>query len=185
MALNRRAALRDRTAQSHAAVDTAIGPFVSLEAYRSYLQGVEAFRTPYESALADVTWPTSFGGWRPTLIAVPLAQDLRDLAVAKPPSPALARMSHDIAALLGTLYVLEGSALGARLLYNRALALGLRDDFGARHLSRQSRDVTSWRAFLAVLEEAEPIELDAMVTAANATFLAAENAFRGRVNGAL
>lgn len=80
-------------------------------------------------------------------------------------------------ALMGTLYVLEGSILGSQVLLKRALQLGLSDTHGARHLALQSGGIDEWRRFLAVLEVAEPFDLERAATASLATFTAAERAF--------
>ena len=55
------------------------------------------------------------------------------------------------AELLGALYVLEGSALGARLIMKSAQALGLGATFGARHLAAQAGDALAWRSYLDLL----------------------------------
>ena len=68
---------------------------------------------------------------------------------------------------LGLAYVLEGSALGARLLDRQARALGLDAGFGARHLAAQTADLAAWHTFLGALEAADPFDLDAASIAAD------------------
>lgn len=78
---------------------------------------------------------------------------------------------------LGCAYVIEGSALGARVLYKRAQELGLHAGHGARHLAEQSATLDNWRAFTGLLETVEPFDLAAASRGAVAAFGAAENAF--------
>src|SRR4051812_21778067 len=118
---SRRFFLREATSQTHAMLETAVGALVSLEAYRRYVGGMHAFRAPIEQAWASWRWPEGFGAWRPIGIAPLLAEDLRDLQTANAPREARTSccpaVSNDVSELVGTLYVLEGSALGARILY--------------------------------------------------------------------
>lgn len=171
----RRWELRQRTATAHAAVDSAIGAFHSLEDYRRYLAAMHAFRKPLELSLGERA---------ATLVGLPLNRllpeleaDMADLgveplAMARPPEP----QGRD--ELLGMLYVLEGSTLGAQLLYRRALALGLTATCGARHLAVQSGAMSAWGAFLGVLDEVDGFDLDSATRASLATFKAAEAAFK-------
>ena len=94
-------------------------------------------------------------------------------AVIDPGLPAVL----ETGALLGTLYVLEGSTLGARLLVRRAAALGLDETNGAEHLKKQSSDLGNWNAFAALLDSAEDVDDEMMARAAMATFAHALNAF--------
>ena len=73
-----------------------------------------------------------------------------------PRAPVSLNIPEDASALLGLAYVLEGSALGARLLYPEALALGLDGSRGARHLASQIADRTAWPSFCGVLDAAGP-----------------------------
>lgn len=175
----RRWLLRDRTADAHAAVDAAIGGFDDLSGYRTYLKALAAFRAPIEQQLAALAWPDTLGGWRPNRVSAALAKDMDDLSITPDPSAASV-LRLDGARLYGTLYVLEGSALGARLLFQRAQALGLSADYGARHLALLGGSIEGWRGFLACLEEADPFEIDDAVEASVAAFALARAAFVAR-----
>lgn len=173
---SRRSALRSETAQQHADLETVVGAFGSRAAYVRYLRGMHAFRAPYEAALAGLDWPALFGDWRPTLIAQSLHDDLVDVGAA--PLDAMRPVAElDPSGVFGVLYVLEGSSLGARLLYRDAQKLGLTATFGARHLAQQSAGFETWRGFQALLERAEGLELPAAVAAANAAFETAKLSF--------
>ena len=177
---SRRWALRQRTAAAHTAVDEAIGGFGTIESYKAYLRSIAAFRRPLEAALERANWPDALGDWRPRRVGAAIAADLDDLGVR-----AGERESDGLAApvsgdrLFGTAYVLEGSALGARLLFERAQALGLSATFGARHLALQSGSIDSWRTFLARLEDADPFDFDGALEGSLWAFDHARQAFAG------
>jgi heme oxygenase len=173
---SRRWLLRDRTAEAHAALDAAIGGLDDLSTYRAYLKALAAFRAPIEQQLSTCAWPDTLGTWRPNSVSAALAEDMEDLGVALGPSAA-SPLRLDGARLYGTLYVLEGSALGAQLLFRRAQVLGLSESYGARHLALLGGSIQSWRGFLERLEEAEPFDLDGAVEASVAAFALAHAAF--------
>lgn len=174
----RRSRLRVLTSHTHASLDDLIGQFGSIADYERYLVGIHGFRIPVEEQLATVHWPEVFGHWRPQLIGQALRADMADLGLTPSFYPASHGPPRNMESLLGQLYVLEGSSLGARILYGRAREIGLGEDCGARHLAMQSGASDNWRKFLVILEQAAPVELAGMVTASNAIFLAVEQAFR-------
>ncbi len=178
----RRFRLRESTSEAHASLDHLIEPFRSVVGYGRYALGLHAFRTPLEQTLAAMDWPDVFDGWRPQLIGHALRADLRDLGLAPPAAVDIPALPSTTESLLGTLYVLEGSALGAKVLFRRAQAIGLDENYGARHLALQSGASDSWRNFLVVLERESAIEFESVVTAANAIFQAAKRAFTGTMN---
>lgn len=175
---SRRVFLRESTADAHAALDDMIGAFDSLSSYKTYLRGISAFRIPVETMLAGRTWPADLAFWSKQTFGGLIRADLADLdlpADEEVPMPDIGAARED---MLGMLYVLEGSALGARLLYRRAQALGLRADFGARHLAAQGEKSDRWPRFLHLLESADAIEIDRVAATSRATFTVAETAFR-------
>jgi heme oxygenase (biliverdin-IX-beta and delta-forming) len=168
---SRRHILRGETARAHAALEAVVGPIDSLARYVRYLRGMHAFRAPVEAALGALEWPRTFGTWRPTCIAPQLAADLADLQAEPLPREAVPVLERSD--LLGTLYVLEGSSLGARVIARDAQRLGLADTYGARHLSTQCGGLETWRGFLALLEDGDTFNVASSVAAANAVFDAA------------
>ncbi|OCW56564.1 hypothetical protein AWJ14_16600 [Hoeflea olei] len=143
-----------------------MGDFATAGAYAAYVRKTHRFRRCIEAALCD----TVDSGWTLDPIAGLAGRDLADLGLSPLPKADVPPWSPSPAARLGAAYVLEGSALGARLLLQRAQAIGLRQDFGARHLAHQSADPRRWRAFLTVLE-ALPDEMhQAAVAAAGDAF---------------
>lgn len=181
MSGTRRWQLREATAAAHAAVDETVGSFATLDGYKSYLSASLAFREPIERALDRTVWPATFGDWRPARISSAIHADMADLGLECPAAVTL-DPPDSVPRLLGTLYVLEGSVLGARVLFERAKALGLTETHGARHLALLSRDIDRWRTFLALLETADPFELDHAAAASLETFAAAETAFRRMIH---
>ncbi len=172
----RHALLRQATGSAHASLERVIGEFATLAAYERYVGGLYRFRQPLEIALQAIDWPPAFGAWRPCLIADALELDLQDLGLRGGDGRAdRALPPPSLSALLGTLYVLEGSALGARLIRRQAQHLGLHDNHGARHLARQA-NAADWSGFLAVLDQAPDVDEGQMAAAANAAFIAAEEA---------
>jgi len=76
---------------------------------------------------------------------------------------------------MGVHYVLEGSALGARVLCKQVEALGMTRQHGARHLWAQAEALANWRGYLDLLAQHDGDE-DALFAGANAAFNAAAGA---------
>lgn len=176
LAVSRRHVLRQHTLQAHQQVDAAVGSFDSRSAYARYLTGQLAFRHCVEEALARADWPAVFGAWRPLMAAPLLERDVEDLGL-EDGGPRLPPLRLEAGDLIGTVYVLEGSGLGARVLRQRAERLGFTAGYGARHLAAQAGNQDGWRDFLHLLEAAEPFEMERTVAAARAAFDAAGRAF--------
>lgn len=174
----RRHFLRNHTATSHASLDETVGALDSLASYRRYLRGLHAFRVPAERLIAQglSAAPAGLRALRPTRIVPQMLADMDDLGVSSTAPVALAAPSGP-SALVGLVYVLEGSALGARLLKRQAAALGLGPDHGARHLSAQAESLDAWQGFLAALDTLGDYDEAEAVAAAEAAFAAARGAF--------
>lgn len=177
----RRHALRTGTSQAHSELDGMVGALSTRASYERYLGGIAAFRLPLEQAFETYKWPADLGHWRPVGIAAELHADLDDLALDPPPTPPVT-LPRSFSGVAGVLYVIEGSALGARLLYKDAQKLGFSADHGARHLARQSADLSQWRSLLDLIEDADPFDLDAATEAAASTFQAAGRAFERHIH---
>ena len=174
--------LRNHTAATHAALDAQVGGFSTLDHYRHYLRCLRDFRAPVEQALTEVSPPNSFGTWSLKPIATAIDADLADLGTAPhaAATPLSVEPSADTGWWLGTLYVLEGSSIGAWLLLRRAEALGLTADHGARHLALQAGDREAWPRFMALMDAAGPDDMEPAKLAANDTFALALRAFADR-----
>lgn len=170
----RRHCLRLATSAAHAALERILGSNATLAAYTSYVRGLLAFRGPVEWRLASILWPKELGDWRPTKIGAELRHDLSDLRAA-PLCDIEMDLASDAASIMGACYVLEGSSLGAKLLFKDARRLGLTAEHGARHLAAQISSAGRWRAFIDLLERGD-FDLGRMTVSANATFDAARRA---------
>nr|WP_298096214.1 biliverdin-producing heme oxygenase [uncultured Shinella sp.] len=172
----RRFDLRNRTQTAHERLDAAVGGFSTLEEYRRYLSRLGTFRAAMDGALRTVAWPAGWA-WRPTAVAKPLGEDTIDLGLPLPGQASFDMDLKDRSVLLGALYVLEGSTLGARVLRQRATALGLGDTFGARHLAAMSKDIAQWQSFLILLDETPDFDIERAADSANAVFALALQCF--------
>ncbi|NGP18068.1 biliverdin-producing heme oxygenase [Devosia aurantiaca] len=157
-----RAALRDHTAHTHQQLDALVGEFANAEQYTAFVLSSFRFRSATEGAASGS------GVWEPLALVKDLRDDLDDLGAAVPSTEAPLEMTTR-SEKLGALYVLEGSALGARLLQKRAEAIGFTPDFGARHLAQQTGDNGRWKRFLAVLEDPH-LDKNAVLAAAQRVF---------------
>lgn len=165
----RRAALRRHVRHAHEQLDTLIGDLETRQDYLRYLRGIAAFRIAAEKALSAVAYPEWFDGWRPVSTVSALQHDLKVLALRMPDMPEIVPPCGE-SSLLGMLYTLEGSALGARLIARKAAALGFDACNGANHLSVQISAPENWRVFLALLEKAPLFDEDEAGSAASALF---------------
>ena len=128
---SRRFALKAATDAAHTRVEDIVqsaGMFDTLEGYKRFLAASWALRVQHETQLdaagAGRLWPL----WPSRRIAHLIAQDMTDLGMQPPSPPAQLPHLSGEAELLGTLYVLEGSSLGARLLVKSAAILGFVGD---------------------------------------------------------
>ncbi len=150
----RRFDLKRATDEAHARLEEIVqssGMFASVEGYRRYLAATWAMRDRFEHLLdingAAEIWPE----WPSRRIAALAAHDMADLHLSKPPQ-ILSQTRLNRSELLGVLYVMEGSSLGARILVRMVSALGFSNDFGARHLFAAASSTSAWRSFIAVLD---------------------------------
>lgn len=151
---DRRFALKRVTNEAHDRVETIVrdaGMFETRDGFQRYLAATFEMRARYERLLdlnhAERVW----ADYPARRIAALVAQDIADLGgVAVSPEPVDEKI-YSAGELLGMLYVLEGSSLGARVLVKLVADLGLSASFGARHLFRQAEDRGAWRSFIDTL----------------------------------
>lgn len=154
---DRRFALKAATDAAHTRVEDVIrtaGLFDSIAGFRRYLAATWTLRIRLERQLdvsgAGELWPL----WPTRRVADLVARDLADLGGSPGDLPRGPMRILPQPELLATLYVLEGSSLGARVLVKSVAELGLSASHGARHLYAQAGDAASWRSFVALLESA-------------------------------
>ena len=165
--------LKAATQSRHTILDRLIGSVNSRETYVGYLCGIAAFRVPVEQRLASLpAWPDRLGSWRPTFLARWLYLDLTALQLDVPSGVSALDLSND-SRVMGVLYVLEGSILGAHSVIRQAASLGFNDRSGARHLSVQTSAFAGWKQFLTCLEKETTPDWEIAASAACETFDAA------------
>ena len=163
-----RLALVAATRDLHDRLDRGVGLPADLPAYRRYLAATWRFRSAVEPALAGAQAAGRTAGWQFLPILPALGRDIAALGMIPPgKGPALTLTGMDEA--LGALYVVEGSALGARLIGQRAQDLGLGPARGAGHLAAQRGEAGRWRQFLDRLQGVGP-DIDLAVPAARRVF---------------
>lgn len=173
---NRRFALKAATDAAHRQVEEAIesaGLLGDPSGYKRYLLATWRVRAQLEDQLDRNGAAGVWADWPGRRIAGLITQDLADLglAVSRPPEGEKTPLS--IGELLATMYVLEGSSLGARVLVGSVQPLGFSAVYGARHLHAQAGDAGAWRRFLSVLESAPVAPCHAAACAAFDMFAAA------------
>lgn len=162
--------LRDATSADHAAVDAIYSRFDlrRRRAYRAFLAAQCAALAPIEEALAAAGIGALLPDWPSRRRAPLLIADLADLGAAPPPAGAAPVSLPSAAAMLGAVYVLEGSRFGGALLARR-----LAPEAPARFLGAGA-DPAAWRALAALMDRRLDDEdaLAEAVGAARAVFTA-------------
>ncbi len=154
--LSRRFRLRTATSRAHARLDALVeaGAFLrSRNRYHGYLYATYRARCAAEAGLDAAHAEISYAAWPSRRIATALRADMADLDPTAPLEAAVALHFGSAPAVLGGLYVLEGSALGARLLASRLVPIGLSEHFGGRHMRAQTSDPAAWRQFVKILND--------------------------------
>lgn len=176
-----RFALRAATAAAHRRVD-ALYAHLNLsrrDDYVRFLLGHAAAFLPIEAALAAAGADALMPGWSRRRRSKALLDDLTALGLtaptSRPPPP-----FDGAAAVLGGLYVLEGSRLGGAVLV-RGVAPGLPTAFLAPETT------SSWRAITTLLDArlATPAALAKATSAANAVFSVFEHCARATLEPTL
>jgi heme oxygenase (biliverdin-IX-beta and delta-forming) len=179
----RRTRLRVATANAHRRIDGHLAQaecFADKNGYVAFLQRTLSARQPLEDLLDRSGAARLYRAWPDRRIAGALKQDLQDLG-----APILTHFAADHVAtlspggILGTLYVLEGSTLGARSIRRRVAGLKVSPDFGAHHLALQLAEPRAFATVLALLETAPlvPVEEENCVAAAVAAFAQFERSY--------
>lgn len=152
-------ALRQATAERHDAIEALLrlDEAMDLDRYRHVIAGFESFLTAWEPRVR-ATLSTPLQTWFDGRSRLAFArQDLAALGLPRQPAGAdsLAALHlPDEAAAFGSLYVLEGSALGGQVIVRRVSAtLGLDGAHGAAYFAGWGADTGGmWRAFRERLE---------------------------------
>jgi len=166
-----RGALRTATAAHHERVDAVFSRYdlTNRNAYARFLQAQAGAYLPVEAALACAGAATLVPDWDSRRRAARLTADLAVLGVAAPDDETDIAFDDD-AAVLGGVYVLEGSRLGGAM-----LARGVPEAFPKRFLA--SDQSANWRHLLDLLEHRliSPAERSSAVESASRVFMLFES----------
>ncbi len=152
--------LKAMTSETHDALDQRImanQPFANLDNYRRFLLAQYRFLRDADALYDHPGLHELFADLKERRRYQHIAADLTDLGSELPELPAPAITPElDLATAMGWLYVVEGSKLGAAILYKLAGELGLDEQHGARHLAgHPDGRARHWRAFTSVLDGLE------------------------------
>lgn len=145
--------MRSATMPAHELLDNLImktDPFASRENYGGLLTMQYCLQRDldplYHDALLKELLPDLESRSRLYLVE----KDMADLGLTLPSGEdAFTLLPSDLPVKVGWVFVLEGSRLGAASLFRRAAALGLNENFGARHLAGPSDGPAgAWRTFV-------------------------------------
>jgi heme oxygenase len=144
--------LRTATADAHARIDKCFGLLDLTEAgdYRRFLEVSASALLPLEAALTEVEAERILPDWAARMRTRAILADLAKLhGLAK---PVRVTKPSDLGAMLGTLYVLEGSRLGARVLTGIVERSPDQDVRAATAYLRHGEQLRLWPSFLTRLE---------------------------------
>lgn len=169
------AALRQATRERHERIDALMDlrRLGQRDHYARVLQLFDAFLAPWEAAVAAAL-PAAAGPWLRQRSRRPfLRQDLRALSVAALPWTAPGLAFANPAAAWGSLYVIEGSALGGQVITRALAEAGVHPGHGGAYFHGWGAATgTMWAEFRARLETElpDPARVAAACGAACLTF---------------
>jgi heme oxygenase len=169
--------LKQATAAVHARLDARLGALdlQSAGGYRQFLEINASALLPLERALTAAGVRELLPDWDRRVRAGAVLSDLA--ALGGKPYPLEAPPMPDRLAMLGTLYVLEGSRLGAAYLLKTVARCS--DPVVSRNTSFLAHGAGQdfWSSFLSVLERTEAVDADDLISPARRAFdLFAESA---------
>ncbi|MBW7971713.1 biliverdin-producing heme oxygenase [Bradyrhizobium sp. BR 10289] len=168
--------LRDATSAAHRELDAQLSSFdlTVLSGYRRFLQASAGALLPLEAALVEAGVANMFPDWPERARSRAIASDLEKLgrdayaAVTVPPlTPG---------GMMGTMYVLEGSRLGAKFLLKTVAGAADPRISEATAYLRHGSGKRLWQSFLAKLASEEACDEDEAIAAARRAFVAFEQA---------
>ncbi|WP_038972140.1 biliverdin-producing heme oxygenase [Bradyrhizobium genomosp. III] len=168
--------LRDATAGAHRELDAQLSSFdlTVLAGYRRFLQASAGALLPLEAALVAAGVARIFPDWPERSRSAAIAADLGRLGGAAQSTVSVPPLTPS--GMLGTMYVLEGSRLGARFLLKEiAEAADLRMTEATSYLSHGAGK-RLWQSFLSKLQGEEACDEVEVIAAARVAFAAFERA---------
>ncbi|WP_298878667.1 biliverdin-producing heme oxygenase [uncultured Bradyrhizobium sp.] len=168
--------LRDATAAAHRELDAQMSAFdlTVFSGYRRFLQASAGALLPLEAALADAGVANMFPDWPERTRSAAIAADLDRLGREAHATVSVPPLTQS--GVIGTMYVLEGSRLGAKFLLKAvADAADPRVGQATAYLSHGAGQ-RLWQSFLAKLACEEACDEDEAIEAARSAFAAFERA---------
>jgi len=168
--------LRDATAAAHRELDAQLSSFdlTVFSGYRRFLQASAGALLPLEATLVAAGVATMFPDWPERARSAAIAADLERLGSAAEPTVSVPPLTRS--GVLGTMYVLEGSRLGAKFLLKAvADAADPRIGEATGYLSHGAGK-RLWQSFLSKLQSEEACDEDEVIEAAHVAFAAFEQA---------
>lgn len=148
-------ALKEHSRTTHDAVDNLVmsmQPFASHDNYRKFLQAQYEFHTTVNPIYHDTVFANQIDGLLELARLERVKSDMKDLEV-EPFDVNFEHPSFTADEAIGWLYCVEGSNVGAAILYKEAGKIDLTDEFGASHLSAHTDGrMAHWRATKAKLD---------------------------------
>ena len=168
--------LREATSAAHRDLDAQLSAFdlTSLAGYRRFLQASAAALLPLESALVAAGVEQIFPDWLERSCSDAIAADLWRLGSSVPRTVSVPPLTHS--GVLGTMYVLEGSRLGAKFLLKSVADAADPCLCEATQYLSHGAGKRLWQSFLAKLATEEPRDEDEVIEAARTAFVAFERA---------
>ena len=148
--------LKHATSRAHRDLDARFGAYhlTHIDGYRRFLQASAAALLPLETALERSGVADLFADWPQRSRRAAIADDLARIGGAAHSLPAIAALNRN--EILGTMYVLEGSRLGANYLLRTIVDCGEPLMAAATKYLKHGSGQPLWRTFLAKLEN-EPV----------------------------
>ncbi|WP_441239215.1 biliverdin-producing heme oxygenase [Bradyrhizobium sp. 930_D9_N1_4] len=168
--------LRDATAHAHRDLDAQLSSFdlTVFSGYRRFLQASAGALLPLEAALVEAGVVRMFPDWLKRSRSAAIAADLERLGSDTQYTVSVSPLTHS--GVLGAMYVLEGSRLGAKFLMKTvADAADPRIGEATAYLSHGAGQ-RLWQSFLSKLQNEEACDEDEAIEAARAAFAAFEQA---------
>lgn len=148
-------ALKAHSRTTHDAVDNLVmsmKPFENLENYKKFLQAQHEFHKAVLPIYQDKKLASQFDGLGELPRFDRVLQDMADLGVT-PFDGAEVAPTFTADEAIGWLYCVEGSNVGAAILYKEAGKIELNDEHGASHLAaHQDGRMPHWRATKAKID---------------------------------
>ncbi|MDO4897450.1 MAG: biliverdin-producing heme oxygenase [Moraxella sp.] len=147
--------LKEHSATTHDAVDNlvmSVQPFANRDNYRKFLQAQHEFHSTVNPIYHNAKLASQIDGLAELARLDRVKSDMKDLEVA-PFDKDIKTPTFTDSEAIGWLYCVEGSNVGAGILYKEAGKIDLTDTFGASHLSAHPDGrMPHWRATKAKID---------------------------------